>query len=49
MRRDSIIPRIKVSENVTKITNPHFKKVYRLFDRETGKADRGRTSPSTTR
>lgn len=33
-----IIPRIKVSENVTKITNPHFKRVYRLFDRESGKA-----------
>lgn len=33
-----IIPRIKVSENVAKITNPHFKKVYRLFDRQTGKA-----------
>lgn len=27
-----IIPKIKISENVTKITNPHFKKVYRLFD-----------------
>ncbi len=34
----SIVPRIKVSENTAKITNPHFKKVYRLFDRETGKA-----------
>ena len=34
-----IIPKIKLSENVTKITNPHFKKVYRLFDRETGKAE----------
>jgi len=35
----TIIPKIKVSENVGKITNPHFKKVYRLFDRETGKAE----------
>ena len=34
----TIIPKIKVSENTAKITNPHFKKVYRLFDRETGKA-----------
>ena len=34
-----IIPKIKLSENITKITNPHFKKVYRLFDRETGKAE----------
>lgn len=33
-----IIPRIKVSENVAKITNPDFKKVYRLYDRDTGKA-----------
>lgn len=33
-----IIPRIKVSENVSKITNPGFKKLWRLFDRETGKA-----------
>lgn len=32
------VPKIKVSENVGKITNPHFKKVYRLYDRETGKA-----------
>ena len=35
----NIIPRIKVSENVDKITTPHFKKVYRLFDRKTGKAE----------
>jgi nicotinate phosphoribosyltransferase len=33
-----IIPRIKVSDNVSKITNPCFKKPWRLFDRETGKA-----------
>ena len=33
-----IIPKIKVSENVDKITNPHFKKIYRLYDNETGKA-----------
>lgn len=35
----TIIPKIKVSENVDKITIPHFKKVYRLFDKTTGKAE----------
>lgn len=30
-----IIPKIKISENVAKITTPHFKKVYRLFSKET--------------
>ena len=34
----NIIPKIKISENVGKITNPHFKKVYRLIDRESGMA-----------
>ena len=34
----NIIPKIKVSENVGKITNPHFKKVWRLIDRESGMA-----------
>lgn len=39
VERDGVIlPKIKVSENVTKITTPHFKKVYRLFSNETGKA-----------
>lgn len=33
-----IIPKIKVSENVTKITNPCVKELWRLFDRDTGKA-----------
>ncbi len=33
-----IIPKIKLSENVGKITNPGFKKVWRLFDRSSGKA-----------
>ena len=31
-------PKIKVSENVGKITNPHFKKLYRFFGNDTGKA-----------
>ncbi|MGN8876425.1 nicotinate phosphoribosyltransferase [Pseudoflavonifractor sp. HCP28S3_F10] len=34
----NIIPKIKISENPAKITNPHFKKVYRLFSRYSGKA-----------
>ncbi|MBE7057440.1 MAG: nicotinate phosphoribosyltransferase [Ruminococcaceae bacterium] len=33
-----IIPKIKISENIGKITNPHFKKVYRLYDKDSGKA-----------
>ncbi len=35
----TIVPKIKISENVGKITTPHFKKVYRLRGRETGKAE----------
>ena len=37
-KQGEIIPKIKVSENVEKITTPHFKQVYRLFDNKTGKA-----------
>ena len=33
-----IIPKIKISENVAKITTPYPKKLWRLFDNETGKA-----------
>lgn len=33
-----ITPKIKISENVTKITNPHYKKLYRLYSNKTGKA-----------
>lgn len=32
------IPKIKISENVAKITNPCFKELYRLYDNESGKA-----------
>lgn len=35
----NIIPKIKISENTAKITNPHFKKVYRIFSKDTGKAE----------
>lgn len=31
-------PKIKLSENVDKITNPGFKQLWRLFDKKTGKA-----------
>ena len=34
----TILPRIKISENPGKITTPHFKKVYRLFEKESNKA-----------
>jgi len=34
----TIIPKIKMSENVVKITNPGYKKVFRLFDRKNNKA-----------
>lgn len=34
----TLIPKIKISENVAKITTPGFKSVWRLFDRETDKA-----------
>lgn len=33
-----IIPKIKISENIAKITNPHYKKLYRFYDNESGKA-----------
>lgn len=33
-----VVPKIKISENAVKITTPHFKKVYRIFDKSTGKA-----------
>ncbi len=36
-KEGKIIPKIKISENTGKITTPHFKKVYRIFDKD-GKA-----------
>ena len=30
--------KIKISENVVKVTNPSFKKVYRFYDKSTNKA-----------
>ncbi len=34
----SVTPKIKISENVGKITVPHFKKLWRFYARDTGKA-----------
>ena len=34
----NVVPKIKISENVGKITTPHFKKLYRFYGRDTGKA-----------
>ena len=36
---DELKSKIKISENVEKITTPGFKKVYRLYDKNTGKAE----------
>ena len=33
-----MVPKIKISENVEKITNTGFKKLYRLYDKDTDKA-----------
>ena len=33
-----IVPKIKISENIAKITTPHFKKLYRFYGNDTGKA-----------
>ncbi len=34
----TVTPKIKISENAAKVTLPHFKKVYRLFENGNGKA-----------
>lgn len=35
---ETYIPKIKISETVEKITIPHLKNLYRIFDNDTGKA-----------
>ncbi|MFW5841678.1 MAG: nicotinate phosphoribosyltransferase [Bacillota bacterium] len=35
----TIIPKIKISDNPNKITTPHFKKLYRIYHKETHKAE----------
>ena len=37
-KNGNIIPKIKISENVDKITNPSFKKVYRFYSKNTNYA-----------
>ena len=37
-RDGTVEPKIKISENVTKITMPHYKKLYRFYGNDTGKA-----------
>lgn len=34
-----IVPKIKLSENTEKITNPGFKNIYRVYDKRTGHAE----------
>lgn len=34
----TVEPKIKISENVGKITTPHYKKLYRFYGKDTGKA-----------
>jgi nicotinate phosphoribosyltransferase len=36
--KGNIVPKIKISENHEKITNPHFKKLFRFFRKSTGRA-----------
>lgn len=39
VEEDGVIhPRIKISENIEKVTNPGYKTVWRLFDKDTNKA-----------
>lgn len=38
-KEGNVIPKIKLSENAAKVTTPHFKKIYRLRDKDTGKAE----------
>ena len=33
-----VLPKIKISENVAKITNPHYKRLYRFYGKDNGKA-----------
>lgn len=38
-KEGNVIPKIKISENASKIITPHFKKLYRIYSKETGKAE----------
>ncbi len=37
-KEGNMLPKIKLSDNTVKITNPGFKKLYRLYDKENGMA-----------
>lgn len=37
-KKGEVIPRIKISENIEKITTPGVKQVYRIYDKESNKA-----------
>ena len=37
-KNGNVTPKIKISENPGKITHPHYKKLYRFYENETGKA-----------
>lgn len=37
-KNGEVVPKIKISENPEKITNPHFKRLWRLYDKESGRA-----------
>lgn len=37
-KNGKLIPKIKISENIEKVTNPSFKKVFRFYSKETNKA-----------
>ena len=38
-KNGKVTPKIKLSENIIKITNPGFKNIYRVYDNKTGKAE----------
>ena len=38
-KNGALVPKIKISENAGKITNPDFKSLYRFYSKETGKAE----------
>jgi len=37
-KNGNVVPKIKVSDNAVKITNPGFKNVFRVYDKKSGKA-----------
>ena len=39
---ENIIPKIKINENVVKITTPGFKQVHRLYSKSDSRCDCGR-------